>query len=398
MTSFRERQHAVWLVTPEWYGQGGVGDYTHFLACHLVRLGYSVAVFGPPCRVPFAETPYTRREVPGAWSLRALLHLVRLAQDERPDVVHLQFVPHGFQSRGLPTPLSFLPLLLRLSGASRPVITFHELFISWEAKIIRRILGFFQRLQALLLASGSCAIIVTLEGRAAWLCRWLPHKRSNISVIPVGSNIQPVSLSSGDRSALRRQFFGSDDVFVLGTFSPRHPAIDLKGVITALTYLPTDVHLLVIGRVSPVRRLALHEHATALGVAQRVFWTGSLTELEVSHALQALDAYVHPHPSGPSPRSTALAAALAHGLPVIAYAGFEDVAQTYRPGHHLLVVQPSNPYDLAAAVKRLRSEPSLCQSLRAQGKRHYDQYHSWQTITALTSSAYLQQTPSCQRK
>lgn len=392
MIAWGEQNRTVWLVTPEWYGQGGIGDYAHFLACHLIALGCSVAVFGPQCSVPQAappaDTAYARYEVPGAWSLRALLRLVRLAQVERPDVVHLQFVPHGFQRHGLPTTLGLLPLLLRLSRASRPVITFHELFVPWEGGIMQRALGLLQRLQALLLAAGSCAIVVTLEGRAAWLSRWLPHKRSAIYVVPVGSNIRPVPLSPDRRSELRRQLFGSDEVFVLGIFSPQHPAIDLEGVVAALAKLPPQVRLLVIGRVSPLRCAQVQQRAAALGVAHRIHWTGDLSEEVASQALQAIDVYVHAHRSGPSPRSTALAAALAHGLPVIAYAGSEDRPGIYRDGEHLLLVPGGASRCLAQGVELLRRDEGLRQRIANSARLLYEHTLTWDQIAAIMLQTY----------
>ncbi len=390
MRPLGEQRRTVWLVTPEWYGQGGVGDYTHFLASHLAALGCAVVVCGPPDCPDGSEraVPYAQREVPGAWSLRALLHLVRLAQAERPEVVHLQFVPHGFQPRGLPTPLCLLPLLLRLSSASRPAVTFHELFVPWEGGIIQRALSLLQRMQALLLAAAACAMVVTLEERAAWLGRWLPHMRSAISCIPVGSNIRTVPLLPDQRSSLRRQLFGSDEVFVLGIFSPQHPAVDLEGVITALAELPAQVRLLVIGRVPPERCQVIRQRAVALGVSQRICWTGSLSAEAVSHVLQAVDVYVHAHSSGPSPRSTVLAAALAHGLPIIAYAGTEDQSGKYRDGKNLLLVPAGQPRALAAAVERLRRDEALWQELVAGGRSLYRDSFTWEKIAAMTLGAY----------
>jgi glycosyltransferase involved in cell wall biosynthesis len=381
----------IWLVTPEWRGQGGVGDYTHFLAGHLAALGCSVVVFGPPDRPDGSKraVPYVRREVPGAWSLRALLHLVRLARAERPDVMHLQFVPHGFHPRGLPTALCLLPLLVRLASPARPVVTFHELFISWEGGLAQRALGLLQRLQALLLAAPSCAVVVTLEGRAAWLGRRLPHRRSAIFVVPVGSNVPVVPLSASERCALRRQLFGSDRVFVLGIFSPQHPAVDLEGVVAALSELPHEVRLLVIGRVPAERCRAVRQRAAALGVSRRICWTGSLSAEAVSQALQAVDVYVHAHPSGPSPRSTALAAALAHGLPVVAYAGTEDQSGRYQNGKNLVLVRAGQPCALAAAVERLWRDEALRQELVAGGRSLYRDSFTWEKIAAMTLYTYI---------
>jgi glycosyltransferase involved in cell wall biosynthesis len=380
-----EQRRTVWLVTPEWHGQGGVGDYTHFLAGHLAALGCSVVVFGPPGRLRAADegntVPYVRREVPGAWSPHALLHLARLARAQRPDVVHLQFVPHGFHPRGLPTALCLLPLLVRLASPARPVVTFHELFISWEGGLARRAVGLLQRLQALLLAAPSCAVVVTLERRAAWLGRRLPHRRSAIFVVPVGSNIPVVPLSASERCALRQQLFGSDRVFVLGIFSPQHPAVDLEGVVAALAELPDEVRLLVVGRVPAERCRAVRQRAAALGVSRRICWTGSLSAEGVSQALQTVDVYVHAHPSGPSPRSTVLAAALAHGLPVIAYAGTEDQSGRYQDGKNLVLVPAGQPPALAAAVERLRRDSALRHKVATEGQARYEQLSSWVVIT-----------------
>lgn len=387
------RPRTIWLVTPEWYGQGGVGDYTHFLACHLAALGCVVTVFGPPlCRPHTAlhsQLPYSCREVAGAWSPLALMRLVRLVRIERPDVLHLQFVPHGFQSRGLPTALCLLPLTLRLGGASRPAVTFHELFVPWEGGIVQRALGLLQRLQALLLAVPACGIVVTLDQRASWLGRWLSYKRSAIYIAPAGSNIPVVPVSAHERRALRRQLFGSDEVFVLGIFSPQHPAVDLEGVVAALAALPEEVRLLVIGRVPAERCRVVHERAATLGVSQRICWTGSLAEEPASQALQAVDVYVHAHRSGPSPRSTVLAAALAHGLPVIAYAGSEDRSGMYLDGTHLLLVPPSVPGRLARAIGLLHRDEGLRRRIAAAGRSLYEHQLTWDRIALITLHAYI---------
>jgi glycosyltransferase involved in cell wall biosynthesis len=97
-------------------------------------------------------------------------------------------------------------------------------------------------------------------------------------------------------------------------------------------------------------------------LAERVHETEYLERAEVSRHLQALDVYIDTATAGASTRSTTLAAALAHGLPIAAYRG-PETSELFGTCRALRLVPPGDTQALAEAVAALIKDPGARREL-----------------------------------
>jgi hypothetical protein len=137
-------------------GQSGVGDYSRRLAAECVRQGADarlVSLFDSGAHPEAIKeeqkdgaTYVPCLRLPTAWSWKQRIEAIRIwFQEWRPDLASLQFVPFGYQRKGLPWQLG--STLVQIPGAPRWQIMFHEL---WVGAFVRapwklRLLGMVQK-------------------------------------------------------------------------------------------------------------------------------------------------------------------------------------------------------------------------------------------------------------
>jgi glycosyltransferase involved in cell wall biosynthesis len=103
-------------------------------------------------------------------------------------------------------------------------------------------------------------------------------------------------------------------------------------------------------------------------------WTGYLPQRDLSCALGALDVYIHTRDVGASTRSTALAAALAHGVPIVAYRG-PETGGLFVDGENILLAPGGDPQALLVL-----SSPDLRARLIAGTRELYRRRFTWTVI------------------
>lgn len=131
----------------------------------------------------------------------------------------------------------------------------------------------------------------------------------------------------------------------------------VDGLLEALTRLP-DCRLVAVGDGPELARL--RNEADRLGVADRVEWTGAVSQDEVRRRLRAADAFVLNSSYEGLPHI--VLEAMSEGAPVIATAvgGTPEAVEDAVTG---LLIPPDQPTALVAAVTRLRTEPTLAARL-----------------------------------
>ncbi|MGY6634430.1 MAG: glycosyltransferase family 4 protein [Alkalilacustris sp.] len=128
-------------------------------------------------------------------------------------------------------------------------------------------------------------------------------------------------------------------------------------------------------------RAALAARAAALGLADRVRFTGYLSEEEVAAALAQSDLLVLPSFAEGVP--VVLMEAMASGLPVVA-TRVGGVAELVEDGVSGCLVAPGDPEGLATAIDRLLSDPALARRFGAAGRiRVRDRHDSLVEATRL---------------
>lgn len=129
--------------------------------------------------------------------------------------------------------------------------------------------------------------------------------------------------------------------------------------------------------------------ATQLGVSEKLIWTGGFAHGSdfPSLCLRAADVCVLPFDEGAKLNNSSLAAAVAHGLPVITTTHRTPVA-AFIDGQNLMLCPPRDPIALATAIRRLSPQPELRVRLRQGALELADQYFSWPQALKVITNAF----------
>lgn len=341
---------------------GGISDHTDLMAAELARRGIDVAVVcSPPAdaRDAFEVRPAVHR-----WDARGFSAIAASVADARPDVILWQYNPFAVGRRGVaPTAGS---LARALSRAAPLVLFAHELWFPWGREGAKGLVwALAQRAQTRAVLRAAARWIVTTEPRVAELSH---IDAPRVTRIPVGTNVLPTG--SRDRAALGIP----DDAYVLAHLGSAGPGRDLEPAFRAISALRArdiDARLFLAGNTGPF--------STPASLGDAVMTTGTRPLGELSSALACADAYLHADPVGPSAgRRTTLVAALAHGLPVIAYRG-PDHAPQLVDGKNIVMIE-RDAGALAGAIEALRADRERARAIGEAGRATYEAEFSWRVI------------------
>jgi polysaccharide biosynthesis protein PslF len=118
-----------------------------------------------------------------------------------------------------------------------------------------------------------------------------------------------------------------------------------------------------------------------LGVSNRIHWTGYVPAPRASQYLSSLDLYVHTHTAGAATSSGSLVAALAGGLPTIAYRG-RETSDLFQDRRNIMLETTGDVDGLVTAVRQLLEFPELRQSISEGAANLYRRYFTWEAIAA----------------
>lgn len=347
--------------------QGGVGAYTLALAEALNADGHQVmvlthrearpddaprrlAALREPLPMPWGELLARFRRF--SWAEIGLIADAAIRYEL--DALVVQFQPAAFNMRN--PALYFLPW--RLRGVTPCVVTFHDLRVPYLFPKA----GWLRRWVVERLARSADGVIATNAADFAALRRLNPHAVE----IPIGSNIDARPVAPAAVAAVRAAYGIAPDTTLLGYFGFINESKGADALIEALDLLDDTTELLFIGGRTGAsdadnNRAFLNQltaRIDALGLADRVHWTGFLAPDMVSAHLHAADMMVLPYRDGVSLRRGTLMAALAHGRPVITTAP-ENPIPALSHGASCWLVDSAEPTRLATAIKALAASPPL---------------------------------------
>jgi len=296
--------------------------------------------------------PSLRRDLDARSDARALASLVRLMREVRPHVVHTHTAKAGTLGR----------LAAILAGVPVRVHTFHghvfeggyfspaktRAFLAVERVLARRtqrILTVSENVRAELLALGI--------GRP-----------EQVTVVPLGLDLDPLARAAEHRGALRREL-GIDDATPLVGIVARLVPVKAHEVFLAaaarITAERPSCRFLVIG--DGERRTELEALAARAGLAERCHFLGWRADLDRVHA--DLDVCVLTSRNEGSP--VALIEAMAAGVAVVSTAvgGVPDLIED---GTHGLLAPVDDAAAIADATLALLRAPEQRRTLGAAGR------------------------------
>jgi glycosyltransferase involved in cell wall biosynthesis len=279
-------------------------------------------------------------------------------QQAQPDAILWHYTPTAYGRRGLPT---LAPRVVRqLAATGAPVfVLLHELAQDLRSRGWRGFVqGSVQRLLLARLLGGAAGAVVTTEERLRWLetRRWLP--RRPLAFVGVPSNVPVTNGAGAKNGALRIGVFGFHE----------WSGLRVEPVAAAVAAVPRAT-LVLLGAPGPDSREADEWRRAAAQAGCPVEFTGVLEAPELSCALAGLDLVVTADVAGPTPRKGTLAAALAHGLPVVALDGPLTWPAFAEAGAIAVAAAPV----LSTAVRTLSDSPAERTLLGERGRVFYEQ-------------------------
>jgi polysaccharide biosynthesis protein PslF len=390
----------------------GVAHYTHHLRRSLAQQQLFSQVLTTRSAAEFTVDPTIAGVVPD-WRFGTLLELVNAVHRSDADLLHIQ---HAAGTYGFDRSIFLLPLLLRLSGWQRPIVTTIHEYGWWEwqpswlpatwlesLKQWGQNRGWWDREDGFLLTQ-SDAIITTTATAAAVVVERLPQLQPRVHRIPIAANVEVTPIDRATARQRLRQTCGWDsDTAVVAFFGFLHPVKGLETLLSAFQQVfqrQPQARLLLLGGVETLALPGeqatrywqqLQSRIDQLDLQSVVRMTGYLEADVTSHYLSGADIGVLPFHHGVTLKSGSLLTLMAHQLPVIATAAATD--------SHLLQpvvrrVTPRQVDELAAAIESLLTHPEQRQQLAVAGE-DYSRQFTWSHITEAHRTVYQSVLGSC---
>jgi phosphatidyl-myo-inositol alpha-mannosyltransferase len=357
----------ILLVCPyDWEAPGGVQVHVRQLAAELRTRGHRTTILAPgsrssedagvrivgrPVRVPYRGTVAPISFSPGAW--RRIRSAMRSFD---PDLIHAH------------EPLTPSISMLAVLAAGAPVVaTFHA---SLDRSRLMELAG-----PALRQVSGRIDAAVAVSDAAASFVRRVV--RVPLEIVPNGVDVQAFSDPGRSVEGLQE----GPKILWVNRLDPQKGFEIMLRAFEQLASEVGDVHLLVAGDGRD--RVLLRSLPGDL--RSRILRLGTVPHEELPRYHAAADVFVSPA-TGQESFGIVLVEAMAAGVPVVA-SDIEGYREVVRDGVDGLLVPPNDPNALAAAIRRVLSEPELAAALKAAG-RSRAQAFSWQAIAPRLEAVY----------
>ncbi|QBN19606.1 glycosyltransferase family protein [Flavobacterium nackdongense] len=233
-------------------GKDGVGDYTRRLSGELLRMGHNVQILSlcdfqvAIYALEFQQTEGTAVKVyriPNATANKQrFIWAQNIINDFRPDWISFQFVPYGFNLKGLPF---WLPgFLKKLTGNHRWHIMFHELWlgIDKESSLRHKCIGKLQQLIVKKMIHNWKPYYSTTQNKLYQF--FLQSHDIKTDVLPICGNIPVVAIKSKVNDFTQFVLFG--------TIHPGAPFKDfVTDVIACKNRFKNPIKFVFIGKNGP---------------------------------------------------------------------------------------------------------------------------------------------------
>ena len=227
-------------------------------------------------------------------------------------------------------------------------------------------------------------VIVTSDSLAVIMASTYPGCREMLSVLTPGITMPELPRTRSDKSQARARLGLPAAGFCLLFVGNDYRKKGLQTLLQALVQLPADAVLAVVG--NPAHIPAFQEQAQSSGLAERVFFLGSLKD--VGSAYEAADCLVHP--TLEDTFAMVVLEAMAHGLPVVVsgprYCGISGLLQ--HGVNAMILDDPRNVPRLTQALLDVLSRPTLVDRL-VQGATDFALHYQWREIALRQEALYF---------
>ncbi|MGH8435035.1 MAG: glycosyltransferase [Pseudomonas sp.] len=284
-------------------------------------------------------------------------------QRENPfDVFHLHF----------PDPLTHVASMLLPRNVKR--------VITWHSEIVRqkRLLAVYRPLLQRITRQADALVAATQAHFDSSALIPVDVPASRRYVIPYGLDYAPLQLTprtAALRDALQARAQGRGLVFTLG----RH--VYYKGFEVLVEALRHTDDFLILGGDGPLRP-QLQQQAQALGVADRIFFSGRIPEEDLAAYFNACDVFCLPSVNQMEAFGLVQLEAMACGKPVVCTQLNNGVNVVNVHGETGLAVPAQDPAALAQALTQLLHDQPLRQRM---GQQAHVRAHGTYSMAAMTA-------------
>jgi len=317
----------VFLCTSLAPGRDGVGDYVRQLAHACAAQGHACILVAlhdrhlGPSAAQVERSNEVRMSANLSWSRRADA-LRQLLGEFEPDWVSWQFVPYGFQLKGV-LPAGVFSFA-EIAAPWRNHVMLHEIWvgIARSDSLRLRVIGTLQRRKLLLFLRRLRPACVHTSNAAYQLT--LAYHGWPSELLPLFGNMPVLPIERAEAVATWRKIAGAKIPTVphalgviFGTIHPQwkpHPTFEWLAAAALERGQP--MALMALGRIGASGTRTLEQ----IGRSRRdlpVVDAGPLSPEQISHLLQAADFGIATHPWGLIEKSGSTATLLEHGLPVL---------------------------------------------------------------------------------
>jgi glycosyltransferase involved in cell wall biosynthesis len=369
--------------------QGGVGAFTRELARAMVKMGHQVYVHTKIGAEGSSEPGITVQASVERWAWSTVREVRAWAQGFRLDVVNVQFQTAAFNMHPA------IHLLPRSVDTIPVVVTFHDLRVPYlfpKAGLLR---DYSIRLLA---RESDLAIATDRQDEARLLDAW---NIESVARIPIGSNVSTVPPPDYTRDSWRERIDVSPDALLIGYFGFLNATKGGLELVEAQKLLVSDgleAHLLMIGGrvgVSDPTNAAygqlVEDKIAALGLKERVHWTGFADDLAVSGYFRMADLVALPYVDGASLRRGTLMAALAHGQAIVTTQPAVPTPELTDPPSVMTIPTPPQPKELADAIGQMWRSPEERGKLEQAARQASEQF-TWESIARRTLAEFVKLT------
>ncbi|MDP3798962.1 MAG: glycosyltransferase [Polaromonas sp.] len=283
-----------------------------------------------------------------------VLKALALHREKKFDVVHLH----------LPDPLSHLASMVLPAGIKR--------VITWHSDIIRqkRLLALYEPFLRRTTRQADALVAATQAhfDASTQIPHDIPAQRRH--VIPYGLDYAPLVLNPRTavlRDELRARAQGRGLVFALG----RH--VYYKGFDVLIEALQHTDAFLILGGDGALRP-QLEQQAVAMGVSDRVFFSGRIPEEDLAAYFNACDVFCLPSVEPSEAFGLVQLEAMACGKPVVCTQLNNGVNVVNVDGQTGFAVPVRDPLALGNCLARLLKDDALREKLGQQALAHTDNY------------------------
>jgi glycosyltransferase involved in cell wall biosynthesis len=312
----------ITIISPKFHPlEDGLGQYTKWFYLHLKQYAEVSVITSTSNQIPSDQVEFTNiYSSIEKWRFPKLNQLGRKIKEIDTDILLFQYVPFMYAPRGgINFSIVLYMLYLRLFTKKKIHVMFHELHYPCHLNIKAQVM-FLSHIVMLYIASISAhKVFCSAQFFRDRVSRMFLGLKKNIFHLPVGSNIENITIEEKDKDILKSKILGDCD-YVLGCFGSFHPSknypLIIEALLSAQSKSKLKMKLLFIGATKENILKELPANMKE-GASHLIEGTGFLSQKEVAENLQILDGFIGYFSDGVSTRRGSLIAALQHNLPVI---------------------------------------------------------------------------------